>query len=108
MWDDASASWLPIIWIATVFSVILALLFYSMEDNIFEEKVTTGVAISFFVNVLVVVGFLVSGQVGFQILGGAYGFAIVVFLPMIERCSQKGYDKLSTIDNPMREQRFLY
>lgn len=114
-WEEASTSWLPILWIASVLSVLLALLFYPIPKIDFEKHVYNGVGMSFVLNIIVVVGLLVSGEVGYQISAGTYAVGIVVFysLPVIELYSKNEYTKVvnpTEVVNPMnyRQQRFAY
>jgi hypothetical protein len=108
-WEEASKNWLPVLWILSVLSVLLALLFYPIPEEKFEEYVTNGVAISLPLNVGVVVGLLVSGAVGFQISAGFYAVGIVVFY-LREVINSNRKDEYTEVVNPMnnRQLRFAY
>ena len=108
-WEEASKNWLPILWILSVLSVLLALLFYPIPEEKFEEYVNNGHAISLPLNVGVVVGLLVSGAVGFQIFASIYAVGTVVFY-LREVINSDRKNEYTEVVNPMnyRQQRFAY
>ena len=106
LWEEASTTWLPILWIASVLSVLLALLFYSIPENDFEKYVYNGVGMSFVLNIIVVVGLLFGGGVGFQVLAGIYALGIVAFY--LREVINSNRKNEYIVVNPMREKRFAY
>ena len=113
---EVSRDWLPIAWIASVLSVLLSLLYFAIREDSFPKQKNLGIAMSFFLNLLVIVSLVLSESIELQWLILPYVLLTLIAVLEVKYswCTRKTeYTKLTP--NPLlvkmklaREKRFIF